>query len=130
MRTAISLITAAALIAHFWLGCCAHHGHSHGDHTTAQLTAGADHDHDAADHNSPADESDSDHDGCQEPSCVFVAAGKLVLTKDVTPLATAVVSTDSIAPLELRLAPTRRIETDTGQHVPLRLHLYLQILLI
>ncbi len=138
MRPAISLLTAAAVWVHLLLGCCSHHAHgadgnSFTFHHAEPLAAeghGHSHDHE---HSGPESEEpqcpDNHHEDCHESHCTFLLAGKTTVAADsmVAPLPAAadlaIPQTASSASTWLR---------DTGDHLrlPVRLHLFYQVLLI
>lgn len=127
MHALLSLITAASLILHLGLGCRAHHAHA-SEATAKSDQLAAMHMHPDSDHST--DSSQPENQDCQEPSCVFLSGVKVILTHDLAPLATAVVSTGTDFQLCERYSPRSRTEAEMGHQVPMRLHLYYQILLI
>ena len=129
MHSLFSLITAASLILHLGLGCCAHHVHSHDNRSQTAATTHS-HGHVPDEHSQTSDQSEPHKKDCQEPSCVYLSGAKVVLTHDIAPLTTAVVPTATDSLLCERCSQRSHIEVESGHRVPMRLHLYYQILLI
>jgi hypothetical protein len=148
MRTIVSLITAAAFALHFTLGCCAHHAHAAEGTVCSGHANLADHHHDSHDHDGrdhdgrdhespgPCDQSPADSDSecpsqhCNDGHCVFMAAGKTVVAKDTftaaLPLCIAEpASVESISPLA-----AAAIDFGGRIALPVRTHLFNQVLLI
>ena len=143
MRTIVTLITAAAFVLHFALGCCAHHAHaaagaicSH--HSNIVVGDRCCHDHGGHSHDSPesSDQSPAGSDSecprqhCNDGHCVFMAAGKTVVAKAtfvaVLPLCIAEpVSVESISSLA-----AAAIDSGGLIALPVRTHLFNQVLLI
>jgi len=129
MRSLISLVTTASLVLHFGIGCCAHHSHSH-DGQVFGAVVNLDHDHGADERSLPVEHSGPADEECQEPSCVFLAGVKITLTKDLAPAGTTIALTERPAQLDCGSTRSCRVEADTGDEVPVRRHLYYQVLLI
>ena len=139
MRATVSVISAAALLMHMWLGCCAHHAHAAGESACAQH-AGASHVHDALpcletqhdDHQhatepgKPQEPAES-HDRCDGHACVFLKASQGTLDLDFSP-AWIVEVVDADSPAK-SLAVRYVDDSGGGRHIPVRLHLWHQVLL-
>ena len=138
MRFIVTLITAAAFTLHFTLGCCAHHAHAAEGTVCSGHANVADHHHDGHDHETPGpcDQSPADSDSecpsqhCNDGHCVFMAAGKTVVAKAaftaVLPLCIAQpASVESISPLA-----AAAIDSGGRIALPVRTHLFNQVLLI
>jgi hypothetical protein len=143
MRFVVTLITAAAFVLHFTLGCCAHHAHAEEGTACCAHAKVAVHDHDCHDHDGhshdspePSDQSPGHSDSecprqhCNDGHCVFMAAGKTVVAKAtfiaVLPLCIAEpASIESISPLA-----AAAIDSGGGIALPVRTHLFNQVLLI
>ena len=141
MRTIVTLITAAAVALHFSLGCCAHHAHAAEGticHAKAKVAVQCHkcHDHgrghDASEPNDtpPADSDSSCPDQhCNDSQCVFLAAGKTVIAKEVF----VAVLPQCIEPGSLRselLLEVAAIDSGGLIALPVRTHLFNQVLLI
>jgi len=141
MRTIVTLITAAAFVLHFTLGCCAHHAHAAGStvcpaHGIVENHEHSGHDHDGHSHDSqqPREQLPSDSEcpaqHCHDTHCVFMAAGKTVVAKDTfsTVLPLFVAEATSLA----LNSPLAVAAIDTGGLIalPVRTHLFNQVLLI
>ena len=136
MRSLITLVTAVAFLLHFTLGCCAHHAHAAEDAVCAGHGIVADHDHEGHDHDSEDPCEKSPEHGecpaqhCNDGHCVFMADGKTVEVQDsftaVLPLFVA--EPASITPIS-RIAAAA-IDSGTLIALPVRTHLFNQILLI
>ena len=143
MRTIVTLITAAAFMLHFTLGCCAHHalaaeGTVCSDHAQVAVHDHDCHGHDGHDHESPGSGDQSPCDSksecpgqhCNDGQCVFMAAGKTVVAKaafiTVLPLCVAEpTSFESISSVA-----TAAIDSGGLIALPVRTHLFNQVLLI
>ncbi len=133
MRPHISLITTAAFLLHFGLGCCAHHAHSATDAGCAgqvsSVSHSSHHDCESADTPSPC-HSDAPRDDCEEGQCVFLAGVKTSPVKEVSftwiPAAILDLSHTDFA------AARAYSPHQPGESPPLhvRLHLFHQIFLI
>ena len=140
MRPLISLITAAAVLLHLGLGCCAHHTHASAGNEcvipASLADAAADHghthghDHSVPDSNAPECPSDS-HDGCHESHCSFLVTGKTTIALDTLVTALTPSTLDTVFPQAGTSSSTDWV-SDTGDHLrlPVRLHLLNQVLLI
>ena len=136
MRSLITLITAAAFLLHFTLGCCAHHAHAAEGAACSGHGIVADHDHEGHDHDSqePCEQSPGDREcpgeHCNDGHCVFMADGKTVEVQDsfnaVLPLFVA--EPASNAPISGIAAAA--IDSGGLIALPVRTHLLNQILLI
>ena len=138
MRQIVTLIAATAFTLHFLWGCCAHHVHANEGVACLNPAQDADHCHGGSGHESPdprgqlPDESDSPCPGqhTSDCHCIFMAAGKTVVAKAgltaALPLAIAEASplgsANSLAAAAL----------DSGGLIklPVRIHLFHQVLLI
>ena len=141
MRAIVTLITTAAFVLHFALGCCAHHAHAAEgmvcpDHAKVAAHDQNCHDHDGNDHDSqePCEQSSSDSEcpaqHCGSPHCVFMAAGKTVVAKTAF---TAVLPPFVAEPASFAsLSPLAVAAIDTGGLIalPVRPHLFHRVLLI
>ena len=135
MHFLVTIVTAAAFVLHFTLGCCAHHAHAAVgtvclSHAKVSLHA---HDHDGHDHQSqePCEQSPGcPSEQCDDGHCVFAVGGKAVEVND----AVAVVS--PVTPAELacleQISPLAAVAIDSGGLIalPMRTHLFNQVLLI
>jgi hypothetical protein len=119
MRSCVSLITAASLLLHVWLGCCAHHGHAEDG---PKSHAGC---HEAAmAGDSPGSEA-PDHD-CDEPDCSFLALAKQTLTK--APFTTAALpALDADQAASSRLLCQAQLDASRVLPRPVRPHLLYQV---
>jgi hypothetical protein len=133
MRSLIAAITAAALLLHISLGCCAHHAHAEEATGRAAPAAKAkcchDHDHDGHDH---ADESGDTTPTkcCHESECSFDVGTKVVAPQSdwVAPVAVLPGATQVALPTShLELAARSPAPFSA---LPLRAHLLLQVFLI
>lgn len=93
------------------------HGHSHG------------HDHSVPDSNAPGRPGDS-HDDCHQNHCTFLVTGKTTIVPDT--LVTALPPVAHAAVVAQRASSSASWICDTGDHLqlPVRLHLFNQVLLI
>ncbi len=143
MRAIVTLITGAAFMLHFTLGCCAHHAHAAegtfcSEHDQVAVQDHDCHGHDGHDHESPGSGDQSPGDSksdcpdkhCNDAQCVFMAAGKTVVAKAafmaVLPLVLA--QPDLFA----ASLPHVTAAIDSGGLIalPVRMHLFNQVLLI
>ncbi len=134
MRTVVNLITAAAFLLHFALGCCAHHVHAAEEVNVHDC---ATHDHSGHHHDQPAsddestDESHCPAEHCDDGHCVFALCGKTVLVKAmfiaVLPAFDAVTG---IEPALYSKALTAAIDSEGLIALPVRTHLLHQVFLI
>lgn len=133
MRPFISIVSCAVYLLHMWAGCCLHHEHaaegkvglqqtkiaavSNGEWINAQTHLGE---------SSPV--SPCPGERCSESQCVTVVAGKVALSKVTTDVRLAV----SIGQEPQHFSVLQSWELDTGGLIalPVRLHLYNQVLLI
>jgi hypothetical protein len=141
MRAAISITTAAAVWLHMLLGCCAHHDHasaaSLSDLATFPAAEVADHGHSQGhDHNHGVPQSDlpqqpgGSHDDCHKSHCDFLVTGSTIIVLDTLVAALPGVAYEHVvAQFKSSSANWMR---DTGDHLrlPVRLHLFHQVLLI
>jgi len=141
MRTIVTLITAAAFMLHFTLGCCAHHAHA-AEGTDcphrAKPAVHDCHDDDGHDHESPGSGDQSPCDSnpecpgqhCNDGQCVFMPAGTTVVAKAafiaVLPL---VLAEPDLFAAHLPHA-TAAIDSGGLVALPVRTHLFNQVLLI
>ena len=134
MRQLISLITTAAFLLHLGLGCGAHHAHAAGATACALPTLPADHGHcPGHDHSVPDSETPEhpgSHDDCHETHCTFLVAGKTTVVPDTLVTALPPVAFDTV--LAQTASSSANWLRDTGDHLrlPVRLHLFHQVLLI
>lgn len=135
MRSIVSLITAFAFLLHLWLGCCAHHGHAtEGQTCHLHAAEGASHDHAGHDHGT--DSSSEDEPGkspgpaerCEGSPCVFLKAAQSEVAKRAPTAILPVVASDFAASLSAAPSPSL-IDTGGGNELPVRLHLFHQVLL-
>lgn len=138
MRAAISVITAATFWLHILLGCCAHHAHGAESDIRALAAVpihephhGHSHGHD---HSAPVSETPQhpggSHDDCHENHCDFLLTGKTTAAVDALVSALPAVAQQTVVS---QTAPSWNTWTqDTGDHLrlPVRLHLFNQVLLI
>jgi hypothetical protein len=123
------------MLLHMWLGCCAHHGHAaesvskpahthrHAGHTHRHGDAGTD--------SQAPSEPGTPHDDCHETHCTFLVKGETpTFTPDMTWAALCVLGPDFVTARSL--APSVRWYADTGDPLtlPVRLHLFHQVLVI
>ena len=139
MRPFVAFLTAVAFLLHLGLGCCAHHTHGSGGNERAIPTPQADataehghshgHDHSVPDSNAPECPGDS-HDDCHQNHCSFLVTGKTTVTPDT--LVTALPPAAHDAVVAQRASSSANWIRDTGDHLqlPVRLHLFNQVLLI
>jgi hypothetical protein len=141
MRPLVSLISVAAFLLHLGLGCCAHHAHGGGEgpceFRTSSTESGANHghshdhshDHSAPDSNSPEHPGDS-HNDCHESHCFFLVSGKTTVHPDTLIAALPPLTLD--ASIKQSVVPSANWRRDTGDHLqlPVRLHLFHQVMLI
>ena len=135
MRRIVSIILTAALLLHFGLGCCVHHGHaSEGNELSSALPTSGEcsHHHGAI----PRTNGHGPHRGPHEhheihSSCVFVLSAKPMSLNDHPQLWTAVVMTLASCKVAFSAAA---VITDVADFAiaatPVRLHLYHRQLLI
>jgi len=137
MRTIVSLITAAAFLLHFTLGCCSHHAHAAEGSNCRHHENGSDHrccHHHGHGDQAPAeegpDESQPAKRSCSEGECVFMTAAKTVVAKTVFQAALPPCA-DEVA-LRMRLSPAAIDAVDSGgpHTLPVRIHLFNQVFLI
>lgn len=133
MRTAITIITAAALVLHFSLGCWAHNEHA-ADEVGCAVShshAGHAHGHGADEqHSEPAPTDDVPGGDCSKGQCYFTTAGKVAFAAgvDVSFYMPLVLSNDSKG-TEARIAALQ----DGSQQLfgpAVRPHLLNQVILI
>jgi hypothetical protein len=137
MRAAISLITATAFWLHILLGCCAHHAHAVDGSTRAfpfslaeeVADHGHSHGHSVPDSDTPQHPRGS-HDDCHESHCTFLVTGTTTVVKD--PLVAALPAVTFGAVVAQAASSSIHWILDTGDHLrlPVRLHLFNQVLLI
>lgn len=138
MRPIVTLTTAAAFVLHFLFGCCAHHAHA-AEGTVCSghaVTAEYDLHHDGCDHSSqqPGESSPGNSEcpaqHCSEGHCVFMGTGKTVVAKAALHLVMPlfVVKPAVLVPLSAPAASA----LDSGGLItlPVRTHLFNQVLLI
>jgi hypothetical protein len=141
MRTILTLITAAAFMLHFTLGCCAHHAHAAGGVVCSDSSQAEAHDHECHGHDGheshgSGDQSPGDSgpecpgQQCDDGQCVFMATGKTVVAKAslVTVLPLVLVEPGLFA-ADLPHA-TAAIDSGDLIALPVRTHLFNQVLLI
>ncbi|MFN0018608.1 MAG: hypothetical protein ACKVP0_10135 [Pirellulaceae bacterium] len=137
MRPFISLITLAACLLHFGLGCCAHHAHaadsakcevlfSTVDHTGHGHSHG--HEHSVPDSETP--HPGGSHNDCHDSHCNLLATGKTTIILDTLIAALPMAVLDTVVG-QVSSSSLTWIR-DTGDHLrlPVRLHLFNQVLLI
>ena len=89
MRSVVSLLSAAAILLHLVLGCCAHHAHAteNGDcanHSLAKQTCSHHHHQDSQPENTDSGKPhNSPHNDCHEGGCVFLNTTKGALEQDI-----------------------------------------------
>ena len=141
MRAIVNFITAAAFLLHFALGCCAHHPHAANGmvcpgHASVAAFDQNCHCHDGSGHDTqePGNQSSSNSEGpaqhCSGPHCVFLAAGKTVVAKTAF---TAVLPQFVAEPAySASLTALEAVAIDSGGLIalPVRTHLFNQVLLI
>ena len=138
MRPIVTFIAATAFMLHFLWGCCAHHVHADDRAACLNPAQAADHCHGGSGHESPdpcgqlPDDTDSQCPGqhTSDCHCIFMAVGKTAVAKAgftaALPLAIAAASqlgsANSLAAAAL----------DSGGLIklPVRIHLFHQVLLI
>lgn len=138
MRSIVTLITAAAFLLHFALGCCAHHAHAAEGADCIHQMAGAakkcQHHHGHSHDNSSKSDGTSGEPGhtdeeCAGGHCVFMGAGKTSVAK---------ITLSALLPLFFDTTclsqPVQLIEAaiDSGGPIalPVRIHLFNQVFLI
>jgi hypothetical protein len=133
MRTAITIITAAALVLHFSLGCWAHNEHAAGEVGCAVSHSSAvhAHGHEADEqHSEPAPTDDVPGGECSKGQCYFTNAAKVAFSVgvDVSFYMPVVISIDSHGAEAQTAALLRGSEHLFGPAV--RPHLFNQVILI
>ena len=139
MRPLTSLITAAAFLLHLGLGCGAHHEHGATrilcTQSVAPIKAPCHHGHSHEDERSSPDSDAPEHPGeshddCHETHCTFLVTGKTTVLPDT--LVTALPSIVLDAAVTRTASSSVNWMRDTGDHLhlPVRLHLFNQVLLI
>ena len=138
MHFVVTLITTAAFLLHFTLGCCAHHAHAAEGIVCAGHAKVSDHahDHEGHDHESqePCEQSPSSPDcpskHCDDGHCVFLVDGKVVEVNDAVAV---VLPLWAAEPASLgQISPLAAVAIDSGGVIapPVRTHLFNQVLLI
>ena len=139
MRPFVSFLTAVTFVLHLGLGCCAHHTHGSGGNERAIPTPPADvvthhghshgHDHSVPDSNAPEHPGDSPSD-CHQCHCTFLVTGKTTVVADTLVMALPAATRDEVV-AQISSSSANWIR-DTGDHLrlPVRLHLFNQVLLI
>ena len=138
MRPVISLITAAACLLHFGLGCCAHHAHAGDDHVCeCSVSHGQDEDHCHShehDHDTPADttpDEPADHHGdCHETHCTFLVTGKTTIAPELLSAPLLFATLDAVVATADSTPAIWQRDTGDPLWLPVRLHLLHQVLLI
>jgi hypothetical protein len=136
MRSLITLITAAAFLLHFALGCCAHHAHAAEGAVCPGHSLAANHDHDGHNHDSqePREKSLSDSEcpsqNCDDGHCVFMADGKTIEVNDVFAVVAPLFAAALPSLGQISLLATVAIDSGGLIALPVRTHLFNQVLLI
>jgi hypothetical protein len=138
MRFIVTLIAATAFMLHFLWGCCAHHVHADEGVTCLNPAQAADHCHGGSGHESPdpcshlPDDSDSPCPGqhTSDCDCIFLAAAKTSVAKATftaaLPLAVELTSSPELS------SSLAAAGIDAGGLIklPVRIHLFHQVMLI
>lgn len=138
MRNIVTLISAAAFLLHFALGCCAHHAHATEGVTVQTDDCCCQHgcNHSGSGGNSPErepqDTDDSDCPGhrCTDSQCVFMAAGKTVVAKDTFTAVLPVCVAERLSQSSNLRPAHGAIDLWGLIGPPVRTHLFNQVLLI
>ena len=143
MRTIVTLVAAIAFMLHFALGCCAHHAHAGEGHRSvaqngaAKLAHCCSHDghhHDGPDQGDepqePLSDSDCPEQHCEEGNCVFMSAGKTVLEKTSFVALLPLFAAESSVETVLSSLNVAAIDSGGNSGLPVRIHLFNQVLLI
>lgn len=133
MRPFISLVSCVAFLLHMWAGCCSHHAHaaegnarlqqsklaaiSFGERTDVQSL-----------HAELSPDAPSSGDRCSESQCVSLVAGKVELSK----MTMSVLLPVCLGQEREHLSALQSWDVSAGGVIalPVRLHLYNQVLLI
>lgn len=136
MRASISLMTAAAFLLHMVLGCCIHHAHAAGDTPCrGECSKSPTHSHAEHDHASQSPHEDAPWEAprpgerCNEAKCVFVATAKSLLPELVDAAVFPALANDLRA-LQHETPNVVFVDTGGAFALPLRLHLFNQVLLL
>ncbi|MEX2176637.1 MAG: hypothetical protein WD872_19885 [Pirellulaceae bacterium] len=143
MRTFITLITAAAFMLHFALGCCAHHAHAAEGSVCSAHASAANPEHDCHDHHGhgesdhdsqqpgeqPAGDSEFPDHPCSDVHCAFMAAGSTVIAKDTYLAVLPLFVAEPVS--HVSISPPIAATLDSGGQIalPVRTHLFNQVLL-
>lgn len=146
MRSLVTLITAAAFMLHFTLGCCAHHAHAaEGTLCPGHATTSAhehdchgheNHDQDGHDQEPPESGDQSTNDSecpegdCHDGECAFMAAAKTVIAKDTFVSALPLFFAEPARHVSISPLVAAVISSDGLFAPPVRTHLFNQVLLI
>jgi hypothetical protein len=146
MQAITTILTAAAFLAHAFLGCGCQHAHAHNvaDRESEQHVCGGHHDGDQHHHasdvfqnhgaqNDGDDQLPSEHRNCQcsHVGCVYVVGPKVKSTADLdVVLALVDIAPTSAAALCGSDVVRRPLQARGGPPRSLRSHLQLQILLV
>lgn len=140
MRTIVTLITAAAFLLHFALGCCAHHAHaaegsSCCHHTTVAVHEchgheGHGHQHDLPPSEESPDDSVPPKHECCESHCVFMAAGKTTIAKVAFLAHSPLFVAEPTSFVQLSPVAVAAIDSGGTTELPVRIHVLNQVFLI
>lgn len=150
MKSIVNLVTVAALLLHFTLGCCAHHAHADevSEFSGPETVVGQDHNchcHGTSCHSSEScDESACVSDShcpaqgcpdcpgthCNDGQCVFMGAGKTLAGKNVPLVSIPLFVVTPIAIKSVSSEIATAIDSQGRVLLPVRPHLFNQVLLI
>ena len=138
MHKLVHNLALSMVLYHLLVGCCCHHAHAHpkdsgSHHDELAVACCSHHDHSQreGEPSDPAHSSDREHGGCDDTRCVFVVpnpGGATRLVSQVNPLVLM-----SFAPQPAAAALVTSLTREPPRPaaaLPLRLHLWNQILLI
>ena len=136
MRPFISLITLAACLLHFGLGCCAHHAHAFdGDDCGSHVHLASDCSHHDDDHEDQSqglgssETPDAPADNCNEGQCVFLVGAKTAPAKEVPQQQTWALVPELSAITDASVFASSPSHPEERPVLPKRLHLLHQIFL-
>jgi hypothetical protein len=138
MRSIVTFIAVTAFMLHFLWGCCAHHVHANDRAASLNLAQAAGHCHGSGGHESPdpcgqlPDDSNSQCPGqhTSDCHCIFMAAGKMSVAKAVFQAALPVA--DELTSSSELTSSLAAAAIDSGGLIklPVRIHLFHQVMLI
>lgn len=132
MRTFITVVAIIALVFHVVVGCCAHHVHADCGGSHAAANAADDHaghcHHKHKPHSSQNEEPKRDTT-CDEPPCVFTGVSKLQFTPDLASVFCLFASSAVPSAQSMVVFGVERIDQSDHITLPVRIHLWNQVLL-